>query len=52
MKGLANISVYSKKTLVITEPLSYEEYDRTIDLTFPDNNAKPIICVPIMDREE
>ena len=32
MRGLANIAVYSKKTLVVTDPLSYQEYDKKIDL--------------------
>jgi hypothetical protein len=36
----------------VTEPLAYKEYDENIDLKFDKNRVKPIICVPIMDREE
>lgn len=36
----------------MADPLSYEEYDDTIDLKFETKNkVKPIICVPIIDKE-
>lgn len=52
IKGLASIAIEQKKTLVVTDPLSYKEYDEAIDIKFDKNRVKPIICVPIMDREE
>ena len=42
----------SKKTLVITDPLTHEVYDETVDIKFEDNRSRPIICVPIMDKDE
>lgn len=48
---MAAISIKQKKTLVVTEPLSYEEYDDDIDLRFENKQGQPIICVPIMDKE-
>lgn len=36
----------------MTEPLSYTEYDDSIDLKFQNNIVKPIICVPILHKEE
>ncbi len=51
IKGLAKVSIEQKKTLLVTDPLNYEDYDENIDLTFPDK-ASPIICVPIMDKEK
>eukprot|EP00347_Sterkiella_histriomuscorum_P022777 403337202 len=51
-KGLAQHCVSQKKTLVITDPLSQPEYDDFVDLRFQDiNNAVPIICVPIFNKE-
>ena len=50
--GLAKIAMEEKKTLLVTDPLSYKEYDENIDLKFDKNKVKPIICVPLLDREE
>ena len=52
LRGLALLAMQSKKTLLVTDPLSYDEYDENIDLKFENGKVKPIICVPIMDREE
>ena len=44
-----------KKTLVITEPLSYKEYDRFVDIRFDEHgkqDIKPIICVPVYNKDE
>jgi hypothetical protein len=42
-----------KKTLIFIDPQSYQEYDDSIDIKFSDpKKIKPIICVPIMDKEE
>jgi len=51
--GLASIAMERKKVMLVTEPLSYIEYDRNIDIDFEIvSKTKPIICVPIMDREQ
>ena len=39
LNGLASIAIQQKKTLLVTEPLSYEEYDPTIDLRFGPGNT-------------
>jgi hypothetical protein len=49
--SLAHISIEQKKTLVITEPLSYTEYNQVIDIKFDSSNSKPIICIPVFNRE-
>ncbi|CDW78189.1 UNKNOWN [Stylonychia lemnae] len=51
-KGLAQHCVKEKKTLVITEPLSYQEYDKYIDIDFDSQKITPIICVPCFNRED
>lgn len=50
--GLAALSIENRRTLLVTEPLSYKEYDESIDLKFDRNKMKPIICLPIIDRED
>ena len=52
LKGLAHFCVRQKKTLVITEPLKYSEYDEFVDLRFKDGQDQvPIICVPVFNKE-
>lgn len=52
IRGLAKLAIEQKKTLVITNPDSYEEYDSKIDVSFKDGKPKPLICVPIMNTED
>ncbi|CDW89545.1 UNKNOWN [Stylonychia lemnae] len=52
MRGLAQISIQNKKTLVVTEPQIYPQYDSNIDILYQDGQVKPIICVPIMNQED
>jgi hypothetical protein len=52
-RGLAQHCIEEKKTLVITEPLSYKEYDRWVDVHFADpSQAVPLICVPVFNKED
>jgi hypothetical protein len=51
LEGLAYLSIKQKKTLLITDPQSYAEYDDRIDLIFDTSKKTPMICIPIMDRE-
>ena len=37
--------------MVITEPLSYTEYNPVIDVELNSSNSKPIICIPVFNRE-
>ena len=42
-----------KKTLLVTEPLQYTEYNDKVDIKFDKNGEYfPIICVPIINKEE
>lgn len=51
-RGLAQHCISQKKTLVITEPLSYTEYDPLVDIDFRDGVVSPIICVPVFNQED
>jgi hypothetical protein len=50
--GLAQYTMEQKKTLLITEPLSYKEYDPSVDLKFEVGSVRPMICVPIIHIQE
>jgi hypothetical protein len=52
MKGLTQYTMEQKKTLLITEPLSYKEYDQSSDLVFEGGQVRPIICVPIIHKQD
>lgn len=51
MRGLAQFSIIQKKTLVVTDPHTNSEYDPVIDMNFKDKEIKPIICVPIFNKD-